>query len=168
MLVSQSQVVPNPYDVNKHLSYVNISTSHKIFALATSVEIELDFFHQAVTSKAWQVAMDKEIFALELNHTWDIAHLPNGKTPIGCKWIYRIKYNPDGSVERYKTRLVAKGYTKQEGLDYSETFSPIAKSISVRVLLCIAVVKGWDLHQLDVNNAFLHGDLNEKVYMTLP
>ena len=94
LLVSQSQVVPNLYDINKHLSYVNISTSHKIFALATSVEIGLDFFHQVVTSKAWQAAMDKEISALELNHTWDIALLPIGKTPIGCKWIYRIKYNP--------------------------------------------------------------------------
>lgn len=94
MLVSQSQVVPNLYDINTHLSYVNISTSHKIFALATSVEIGLDFFHQVVTSKAWQAAMDKEISALELNHTWDIALLPIGKTPIGCKWIYRIKYNP--------------------------------------------------------------------------
>ena len=112
--------------------------------------------------------MDKEIFALELNHAQDVVPLPLSKALIACKWVYRIKYNLDGSVERYKAKLVAKGYTQQEGLDYSETFSPVAKSVSVRVLLCIAAIKGWHLYQLDVNNAFLHGDLNEEVYMSLP
>ena len=87
--------------------------------------------------------MDKEISALELNHAWDVVPLPPSKAPIACKWVYRIKYNLDGSMERNKARLVAKGYIQQEGLDYSETFSPVAKSVSVRVLLCIAAIKGW-------------------------
>ena len=94
-------------------------------------------------SKAWQKAMDKEISALELNHAWDVIPLPPGKAPIACKWVYRIEYNQDGSVERNKARLVAKRYIQLEGLDYSETFSPVAKSVSVRVLLCIAAIKGW-------------------------
>ena len=112
--------------------------------------------------------MDKEIQALEMNHTWDVTSLPPGKSPIGCKWVYKVKLNPDGSVERFKVRLVAKGYTQREGLDFLETFSPIAKTNLVRVLLALVAARQWPLHQLDINNAFLHGDLEEEVYMSLP
>ena len=112
--------------------------------------------------------MDKEIQALEQNHTWDLTTLPLGKTPIGCKWVYRIKLKADGTVDRYKARLVAKGYTQREGLDFIETFSPVAKTVSVRVVLALAAAKSWPLHQLDINNAFLHGYLLEEVYMSLP
>ena len=98
--------------------------------------------------------MDKEIATLELNNTWTLTSLPAGESPIGCKWVYRVKYHSDGSIERYKARLVAKGFTQQLGLDYSKTISPVAKSVSVRIVLSLAVVKGWFLHQMDVNNAF--------------
>ena len=112
--------------------------------------------------------MDKEIQALEQTHTWVLTPLPPGTRPIGCKWVYRVKLNPDGTIERYKARLVAKGYTQRERLDFSETFSPVAKTVSVRVLIALASTKGWPLYQLDINNAFLHGDLDEEVYMDLP
>ena len=112
--------------------------------------------------------MDKEIQALEQTHTWVLTPLPPGKRPIGCKWVYRVKLNPDGTIERYKARLVAKGYTQRERLDFSENFSPVAKTVSVRVLIALASTKGWPLYQLDINNAFLHGDLDEEVYMDLP
>ena len=112
--------------------------------------------------------MDKEIAALELTNTQTLTTLPPGKVPIGCKWVYRTKYKSNDSIERHKARLVAKGYTQREDLDYTNTFSPVAKPISVRMVLSLAAVKGWVLHQMDVNNAFLHGDLDEEVYMSLP
>ena len=112
--------------------------------------------------------MDTKIAALKANNTWTLTPLPPHKKAVGCKWVYRVKYRADGSIERYKARLVAKGFTQQEGLDFTETFSPVAKMTTVKTLLAISAVRGWHLTQLDLNNAFLHGDLHEDVYMQLP
>ena len=112
--------------------------------------------------------MDAEIKTLEANNTWTITNLPPGKKPIGCKWVYMVKYKSNGLVERYKAKLVAKGFTQKEGLDYIDNFSLVANLAFVKFVLVVATVKGWFLSQLDVDNAFLHGDLHEEVYMSLP
>jgi hypothetical protein len=109
-----------------------------------------------------------EIDALEANNTWKLVALPPGKRAIDCKWVYKVKLKADGSLERYKAQLVTKEYNQSEGLYYYETFYLVAKLTTVRCLLAIAGPKNWYLHQLDVNNAFLHGDLHEEVFMELP
>ncbi|MED6170397.1 hypothetical protein PIB30_116850 [Stylosanthes scabra] len=112
--------------------------------------------------------MRDEIEALKLNQTWKIVECPPQIKPIGCKWVYKIKRLPDGTIDRYKACLVAKGYTQIEGVDFLETFSPVVKPSTIRIVLALASIKRWPLQQLDVNNTFLHSSLNEDVYMALP
>ena len=106
--------------------------------------------------------MQKEIQALEDNGTWTLETLPDGKKALGSRWIYKVKYHSDGRVERLKARLVVFGNHQVEGVDYTDTFAPVAKMVTVRTFLAVAAVKNWELHQMDVHNAFLHGDLTEE------
>lgn len=102
------------------------------------------------------------------NHTWELSELPLGKKPIGCKWVYKIKYKFDGTLDKYKARLVAKSFSQRQGIDYEETFAPTAKMSTIRLVLAMATQFGWKVHQMDVKSAFLNGDLQEEVYMTQP
>ncbi|GKA52735.1 putative RNA-directed DNA polymerase [Tanacetum coccineum] len=125
-------------------------------------------FDEASKDIRWVEAMNLEMEALNRNGTWVITELPVGRKPIGSKWVFKVKYKSTGEVERFKARLVAKGLNQKEGIDYEETFSPVVKIVFVRCILSIAVYHNWPLYQLDINNAFLYGDLVEDVYMSLP
>ena len=156
------------YPPEKFLSYQNLSTSHLAYLTAISSVHEPKNFHEANSQPMWRKSMDDELKALEETNTWNIVHLPPGKHVVGCRWVYRFKFNPDGSIERPKSRVVAQGFTQHFGVDYKETFAPVAKMSTVKVLLSVAANHGWSLSQMDVKNAFLHGELEEEVYMKIP
>lgn len=125
-------------------------------------------YKEAARASEWQEAMQKEISVLTTNKTWELVELPPGKKPISFKWIYKIKSKADGTIERYKTRLVVRDFTQKEGIDFIETFSPVVKITTIRCLIVVAVKRNWPMFQLDFNNAFLHGDLHEDIYMKIP
>lgn len=122
-------------------------------------------FSEAVKHKRWRKAMDEELRALEENHTWDVVPCPSNVKAIGCKWVYSIKLCSDGTLDRYKAWLVALGNQQEYGVYYEETFTLVAKMTIVRMIIFVAASHGWQLHQLDVKNAFFHGDLKEDIYM---
>ena len=157
-----------PYPLADYISNYHFSACYQRFLAALLVDKEPESYLMAKEDAKWKQAMQDEIDALETNQTWSLTHLPPNKQAIGCKWVYKIKHKSDGSIERYKARLVAKFYTQVEGIDYNETFAPVAKLTTVRLLMVVAAAKNWELHQLDVHNAFLHGDLHEEIYMQPP
>ncbi|KAK0579819.1 hypothetical protein LWI29_031937 [Acer saccharum] len=112
--------------------------------------------------------MFEEFDALIRNETWDLVPSHPSYNTVGCKWIFCIKRSPDGSISKYKAHLVAKGFHQRPGVDYTDTFIPVVKTTTIRVLLSTAVSRGWSLRQLDVNNAFLQGHLDENVFMVQP
>ena len=136
--------------------------------LATASTDEPTSVAAALGDKNWVEAMDTEYQALLRNNTWHLVPKPKGKNIIGSKWVYRIKRKADGSIDRYKARLVAKGFKQRYGIDYEDTFSPVVNAATIRLILSVAVSQGWSLRQLDVQNAFLHGVLDEEVYMYQP
>lgn len=117
-------------------------------------------YDEASTKQEWMEAMEEEIIALKQNQTWELVPKPNDVKPISCKWIYKLKVHPDGIIDRYKAQLVARGFSQEYGLDYDETFSPVAKIITVHVLSAITASKSWNLWQMDVKNVFLYGELD--------
>ncbi|GJT06568.1 putative RNA-directed DNA polymerase, partial [Tanacetum coccineum] len=156
------------YSIDKHVNYSSLSVENFNFSTNLNKIVEPKTFDEASKDIRWIEAMNLEMEALNRNGTWVITELPVGRKPIGNKWVWKVKYKSTGDVERFKARLVAKGYNQKEGIDYDETFSPVVKIVTVRCILSLAVFNNWSVYQLDINNAFLYGDLEEDVYMSLP
>ena len=116
----------------------------------------------------WKEAINSEIDSILQNHTWELVDLPPGCKPLGYKWIFKRKMKPDGSIDKYKARLVIKGYRQKEGLDYFDTYSPVTRITSIRMLIAIAAIFNLEIHQMDVKTAFLNGELDEEIYMEQP
>ncbi|XP_073153942.1 uncharacterized protein [Henckelia pumila] len=135
------------------------------------LESEPQIFKEAINSSEgpqWKEAINFEIESILQNHTWKLVDLPPGSKPLGYKWIFKRKMKSDGTIEKYKARMVIKGYHKREGLDYFDTYSPVTRITSIRVILSIAALRNLEVHQIDVKTAFLNGDLEEKFYMEQP
>ncbi|KAI0523320.1 hypothetical protein KFK09_005715 [Dendrobium nobile] len=125
-------------------------------------------YAQAVKHSHWRQAMSDEFHALQKQSTWTLVPPPANTLILGCKWTFKTKLLPNGTVDKFKARLVAQGYDQQYGINYQETFSPVAKMTTIRILLTLAINRNWQIIQLDVSNAFLHGDLTENIYMRQP
>ncbi|BBH08831.1 hypothetical protein Prudu_021147 [Prunus dulcis] len=164
---------PNPEPVNTHAMQTrskSVSRLSRLFHLFNCwVEPDAPYSYKVASYSAeWRQAMQEEIEALQSQGTWSLEPNPGNKNIVGSKWLYKIKKNSDGSVARYKARLVAQGFSQQPGLDFGETFSPVVRHTTVRLVLSLAAMNQWSLRQLDVKNAFLHGDLEEEVFMRQP
>jgi len=157
---------PGPRMITRLMS--GITKKKVILDLAVVKIFEPYTLSQALKDPHWTQVMDQEIAALHRNHTWDLVAKPYDVNIIGCKWVYKLKHKLDGSIDRYKARLVAKEYHQTLSLDYFENFSPVVKATTIRIILSIALSFNWEVRQQDVHNAFLNGELEEQVYMSQP
>jgi hypothetical protein len=132
------------------------------------IDIEPSCHGEAAGQRVWQDAMTEEYQSIMKNDVWDIVLRPEGKSVVNSKWIYKIKHATDRSVEKYKARFVARGFSLVEGIDYEETFAPVAQYTSIHTIISLAVSMGWKLHQMDVKTAFLNGEIEEEVDIEQP
>ena len=157
----QAEAAAPVVTTNVHVNFANMVTMLVESEEPTS-------YYEAASQPGWVEAMTKELQALQDNETWDITTLPPGRKAIGCRWVYKSKYKADGSLERKKARLVIQGCSKKQGIEYTHTYAPVAKISTIRALLAVAAMNSWHTCQMDVQNAFLHGDLHEDIYMHIP
>ncbi|PKU68172.1 Retrovirus-related Pol polyprotein from transposon TNT 1-94 [Dendrobium catenatum] len=173
---SQTSVLPTnaPTQVQGHPMITRlrsgISKPKQIFDLSVTTKATETptSYSQASKSEHWRKAMSEEFLALQQNATWSLVPPPPGKPILGCKWTFKTKLAPNGQVDRFKARLVAQGCSQEFGVNYTETFSPVAKMVTIRVFLTVAIQNQWPVTQLDISNAFLHGKLEDEVFMKQP
>lgn len=133
--------------------------------MGDSCEDEPHSYNEAKGISEWEKATSEEIAALHKKDAWELVQKPKNADLITCKWVYKLKKKADGTIDRFKARLIACGFSQQYGLDYKETFNPVARMVTIRVVISFAVCKGWNLWQLDVKNAFLYGELHRDIFM---
>nr|GEX86199.1 ribonuclease H-like domain-containing protein [Tanacetum cinerariifolium] len=154
--------------LEKYVNYSYLNKGKFCFATMLNKGVEPKTYLETSQHKHLVDAMNAEMDALYRNDTWEIVNLHVRRKIIGSKWVWKNKYKSDGDIERYKARLVAKGFNQKEGIDFDKTFSLVVKIVTVRCLINLSVQSGWSLYQMDINNAFLYGDLEETVYMVGP
>jgi hypothetical protein len=151
-------VIPNDYVV--YMSE-NVNDKGKMDDPASSKKVM-----KSENSLKWREAMEEELRSMSSNDIWDLVEIPDGAKRVGCKWVFKIKYDSKEKIERFEVRLVAKGYTQREEIDYTETFSHVSKKDSFKIVMALVAHYDLELHQMDVKTMFLNGDLQESVYMT--
>lgn len=144
------------------------NSNFQLYTASSSYPSEPSPISQALKHPSWRNSMQEEYDALARNQTWSL--VPSSQAPnlVGCKWVYQTKYKPDGCIDRLKAQLVAKGFNQSPDIDYRETFSPVLKPATLRLILSLAISQNWPLRQLDINNTFLQGHLQEDVFMSQP
>lgn len=158
----------HPYPLFSYSNLAHLTPSYMASLANVLQSPEPSSYDQAQQCPKWVEAMNQELAALEQNHTWTLTSLPKGKKDLTSKWVYKTKFRPDASVERHKARLVIHGFEQVKDKDYKHSFSRVAKLTTVRLFIALATAQHWPLHQLDINNAFLHGFIEEEVYMLPP
>lgn len=165
---ASSHQVTSSYPLSSSCSYSLCSPIYKDFVSNASQFSEPKSYHEAITDPAWCGAMLVELNALERNDTWQLTVLPKGHSLVTCKWLFKLKFRSNGTLERHKAHLEARGFTHNMTLTTQNHLHQQQEPITVRTLIAIAAAKGWPISQMDVTNAFLHGSLEEDVYMSLP
>jgi hypothetical protein len=128
-------------------------------------------FDEAVNrkeSRQWKLAIKEQLCSLEANYTWEVVDKPKGINLISTKWVFKVKMLPNGQIDKYKARLCARGFTQEYGVDYFETFTPVIRMESLRILLALTTAQDWEIHQMDVVSVYLLGELEEVVYIEVP
>jgi hypothetical protein len=136
--------------------------------MSSIIDVEPSSFEEATDQQVWWDAMVEEYTSIMRNDVWDIVSRPEGKSVVSSRWLYKIKHVADGSIEKFKVRFVVRGFSQKEGVDYEETFSPVTRYASIRVVISIASVMRWRIHQMDVKTTFLNGIIEEEVYIEKP
>ena len=144
------------------------SYSSYVALLCDIIDKEPSNYEQAAEKKEWKDAMIEEYQSIMKNDVWDVVPRPEGKSVVTSKWIYKIKHTADGNIEKYKARFVARCFSQKEGIDYEETFVPVARYTSIKTVLALAAMMNWKVHQMDVKTTFLNGVVEEEMYIEQP